>query len=212
MKYKFNENYFEKIDSYNKAYLLGYLFSDGCVRNIRNINILKLKLHKKDKHILEFLQQEISSNCTIIEEKGTNCLSITVCSKKISEDLIKLGCVPTKSLILKFPNIDKQYYNSFIHGYFDGDGCIYFAEKKETKSAQRQFKLLGTNEFLTSIKKYFIEIGINTYDVMEYPNSKIFQLRTCNKKSIQKIYNNFYLDSNYTYLDRKKEIFEKAII
>ena len=45
----------------------------------------------------------------------------------------------------------------------------------------------------------------NTYQqVMEYPKSRIYQLRSCDKKSLQKIYNHFYLENNYIYLNRKK--------
>lgn len=39
------------------------------------------------------------------------------------EDLINLGCVPNKSLILKFPTFDivpEKYMSHFIRGYFDG--------------------------------------------------------------------------------------------
>lgn len=211
-KYELDENYFEKIDSNNKAYLLGYLFSDGSVCNTKGNYSIKLKIHKKDKHILDFLQQELKSNYPITHDNGTNCIYLRICSKKLTEDIIKLGCVPTKSLILKYPNIDEKYYNSFIHGYFDGDGCIYYAEKNEKKSIQRQFKLLGTCDFLNSIKKYFNNNDIETYDVKEYPKSNIYQLRTCNKKSLNKIFNLFYNENTYLFLNRKKEIFEKTII
>jgi transposase len=211
-KYKLNENYFEKIDSNKKSYLLGYLFSDGNVRYKNGTNYLKFKIHEKDKHILEFLKNELECDYPINNENATNCFYLKLNSKKLVEDLIKLGCVPNKSLILKYPNIEKKYYNSFIHGYFDGDGCIYYTEKKNQKSAQRQFKLLGTNEFLNSIKQYFNENSIETYEIQKYPKSNIYQLRTCNKKSLNKIYSYFYSDANYTFLYRKKDIFEKTII
>ena len=161
---------------------------------------------------MEFLKKELDCNYVINVEKNTNCLSLCITSKKMHSDLIKLGCIPSKSLLLKYPNIEKEYWNSFIHGYFDGDGCIYFAEKNDNRTSQRQFKLLGTNEFLNSVKNYFNENGIETYDVQKYPKSNIYNLRTCNKKSLNKIFNCFYSDANYIFLDRKKNIFEKTII
>lgn len=42
-------------------------------------------------------------------------------------DLISNGCVPKKSLILKFPEEDivsKELQSHFIRGYFDGDGSL----------------------------------------------------------------------------------------
>ena len=32
-KKKYNENYFETIDSEDKAYFLGFIFADGCITN-----------------------------------------------------------------------------------------------------------------------------------------------------------------------------------
>ena len=153
-RYDINHDYFEKIDSNSKSYLLGYLFADANIifSTINRSYGIKLKLNKKDEHILNFLQSEIGSNYPIVDEKGTNCSSVHISSKKMASDLIKLGCVPVKSLILEYPNIDKKYWNSFIHGYFDGDGNIYYNDKFGSK--QRQFKLLGTFKFLTSIKEY----------------------------------------------------------
>lgn len=33
MKYTINENYFKEIDSPEKAYILGFLYADGCTSN-----------------------------------------------------------------------------------------------------------------------------------------------------------------------------------
>ena len=204
-----DENYFSVIDTYNKSYLLGYLFADGYVfHNNTGYRLygLRLKIHKKDKHILDFLKSELKSDNLIKEERGTNCLYLTINSKKIADDLIKLGCTTKKSLTLKFPNIDSKYYNSFIHGYFDGDGSIY------TFKNQIHFKLLGTESFLNTIKDYFIKMYVGgDYRVMKYPGSNIYQFRIFKKDSIQKIYNLFYSNANYIFLNRKKEIFNNIL-
>ncbi len=51
----YNENYFETIDSEDKAYFLGFIFADGCVTNDskKYRYQLTLKLHSKDVGILE---------------------------------------------------------------------------------------------------------------------------------------------------------------
>ena len=48
--YKYNKNFFEKIDSPKKAYWLGFLYADGCVFNQRKSKILEISLSKKDKN------------------------------------------------------------------------------------------------------------------------------------------------------------------
>lgn len=158
---------------------------------------------------MRLFKKELGSDCPIIDDKGTNCSHIHISSKKIATDLIRLGCVPKKSLILKFPKIDKRYYNSFIHGYFDGDGNIYYGETNNKK--QRQFKLLGTYDFLNSIKEYFESNLIECYDVSKYDNSNIYHLRCSKIESIRRIYNLIYNNAKYDFLMRKKIIFEKAI-
>lgn len=56
----------------------------------------------------------------------------------MANDLINLGCIPRKTLVLKFPNestVPKQLIKHFIRGYMDGDGCIstYYKKRKERK-------------------------------------------------------------------------------
>ena len=49
------------------------------------------------------------------------------------EDLIKLGCVPNKSLTVKFPTeeqVPKEFLSSFILGLIDGDGSIGIYKRK----------------------------------------------------------------------------------
>lgn len=54
-KYSLNESYFEKIDSEEKAYFLGFLFSDGSVSKYS----LNLSLAEVDKEILEKKSRKI---------------------------------------------------------------------------------------------------------------------------------------------------------
>ena len=202
-----NEDYFSVIDTQEKSYLLGYLFADGCVKynNLKNREYnVRLKIHEKDIHILEFMKNELACSNDIKKDKNTNCFYLSINSKKIVTDLILLGCTPKKSLTLKFPNINDVYINSFIHGYFDGDGSIYFNDK------QIHFKILGTESFLNSISEYLKKYNI-VYKVEKYTNSKIFQYRVFSKDSIKIIYKLIYDNTSKIFLNRKKDIFDKIL-
>jgi len=50
-KYSLNENYFDEIDTSNKAYILGFLYADGYNNRINNTVVLSL--FKQDREILE---------------------------------------------------------------------------------------------------------------------------------------------------------------
>jgi len=50
----------------------------------------------------------------------------------MKDDLIALGCIPRKSLLLKFPTsnqVPEHLIRHFIRGYFDGDGHFTNTEK-----------------------------------------------------------------------------------
>lgn len=132
-KYNLDDNFFSKIDTEEKAYLLGWIASDGHIRKAG----FCISIRKKDINILSSLRDIISKDLVIkqrIGYKNKNYKSIdeitdvtlTVNSKQISKDLCGLLKINPgkKSAIVQFPEIDKELEKHFIRGYFDGDGSI----------------------------------------------------------------------------------------
>ena len=205
-KYKLNENYFEKIDNHEKAYLLGFIFADGCVRVVKRKNtdsfIFRLKIHKKDKKIVEKLAESIESNYRIFENENMCWISIT--NKKFVENLIAIGCVPRKTKILTYPKIDEKFNKSFILGYFDGDGSMSISKNLFN------FNLLGTQSFLSSVKVILEDNKIFTSIPKKYSGmGDVFQLTIYDKQSIINLRKYFYSEDIF-YLERKKENFDKV--
>lgn len=134
---KVKENIFDKIDSSEKAYWLGLLYADGYIRN--NRNEIGLTLQEKDvKTVQAFhdfcgLSNDIREHIIRRNNKEYKSYDCTFSSKKIKEDLIKLGCVPCKSLVLTFPTekqVPNEFLYDFIRGYVDGDGYLQFDKTK----------------------------------------------------------------------------------
>src|ERR1035437_6505732 len=72
-KKTFNINYFETINSEDKAYFLGLLFADGCISG----NCISISLKISDKHILENFKKCINGNIKIheyISNKKSECV------------------------------------------------------------------------------------------------------------------------------------------
>lgn len=71
--YYINENYFDSIDTPNKAYILGLLFADG---SINNKNTLYISLQARDKSILEKINKELCYTKPLVfknyHDKNTN--------------------------------------------------------------------------------------------------------------------------------------------
>lgn len=206
-KYTLNENYFEKIDSPEKAYFLGFLYADGC--NTRSG--LSISLNIEDGYIIERFKRSIGtdrpiSTVTFKKENHKPQNSLQITSKKISKDLTNLGCVPAKSLILKFPT-EKQVPNHLIHhfirGYFDGDGCIYLVPKKRLV-----FNVVGSFDVVFGIKT-ILEKECNLTNVKILAKGNVSSVSYGSNSQIDNIYNYLYKDCDDLYLTRKKEKFEK---
>ena len=84
-------------------------------------------------------------NNKISYREKTKSYRMSFRSKKCKEDLINKGCVPKKSLILKFPTyeqVPQKLMKDFIRGYFDGDG--WFTNTKDCF----QVGIIGTENFI----------------------------------------------------------------
>ena len=69
-KYKninLNENYFEKIDSSDKAYFLGFMLTDGNIS--LNENTIRLSLSSKDEEILNIFKKKQAMKIKFVLEK-----------------------------------------------------------------------------------------------------------------------------------------------
>lgn len=208
-KYNVDENYFSEINTPNKAYRLGFLYADGCVLEQRNKHILEISLNSEDKTHLEKFKMCLKSNAPIkdktIKEKYHAC-RITICNDQICKDLIKLGCVPRKSLILKFPTeeqVPSEFISHFIRGYFDGDGCIY--NNKELKKSSVSF--VGTKDFLTGIQKIVHkELGLSETTISQRAG-KSYVCDWCGYPNIKTWFDYLYKGDDLMYLQRKFEKF-----
>ena len=92
---KLNEDYFEKIDSSNKAYILGFLYADGSVYG----TTLSLALAIKDIEIIKFIVEELEfgGKLKIFKVNDLDYVKLSITSKKIVNDLEKLGVIKNKT-------------------------------------------------------------------------------------------------------------------
>lgn len=157
---KFDNTVFDIIDTEEKAYWLGFLYADGSVR--ANTNTVELDLKGDDiEHLQKFNsfiknQMPVKLGTTQCNNKKFIRCRCAITNGHFHSRLIELGCIPNKSLILKFPNrdifTDKNLIRHFIRGYVDGDGCLTY-----TSTGRLVIEIIGTKEFLEEI-------------IIEYPN------------------------------------------
>lgn len=210
-----NENYFDNIDTPNKAYILGWIMSDGYVS--KN----KLVFGLKDLEILEFIKNETESGHKISEvfvhDKRTNktyqqhILQIT--SKKMSESLNKLGIHQSKSFTVDLPKINKILYPHLIRGLFDGDG--YVGEGKNSAGDLfPRFSLILSEKLYNSLTPIFniLNIELKKPDIVAEKNGDlILKLRVYRKKELRCFFNYIYGDGNVSKLNRKYDKFKELL-
>jgi hypothetical protein len=157
-KYPVNEDFFETIDSEEKAYFLGFLFADGnnYVREGRNY-VISMGLQWGDRIILEKLRDLISPLSEIefvpVSQKHPTRKDqgrLTIDSKKMSQQLTALGCVPAKSLTLKYPEWlqDAKLTQHFLRGHFDGDGSLCAERPKRRGYVDYKWSIISSIWFI----------------------------------------------------------------
>lgn len=153
-----NDHIFDNIDTEEKAYWLGFLYADGNVKYSHTSWRIELTLQEQDLNHVQKFAKFVSCEKEPKYRANTKAYRMSFSSRRMAEELIKKGCIPNKSLVLKFPTYDivpHKLMPHFIRGYFDGDGCISLHDL--VHSVRRYVSLLGTKEFLEGLVK---ETGI----------------------------------------------------
>lgn len=159
-KYTLNRSFFEKINTEQKAYILGLIYSDGNISS--KANRLTITITEDDSDILYKIKFIMNYNGPIYKyekRKTSRAYSrLCICDKKIIIDLKKIGLISNKSLALKFPkDIPPKLINHFVRGYFDGDGSISFNKKKKVS----HISICSTNRFIKTLKIILKLINVN---------------------------------------------------
>lgn len=202
-KFPIKSDIFSSIDTEEKAYWLGFLYSDGYVS--KRDNSIELGLKLSDYEHLEKFINFIGWKGTV--KKDSYRCRVIFADKQIKEDLIKLGCTPVKSLTLKFPTeeqVPKKFIKHFIRGYFDGDGSIYYSKNKNTTNCG--LALIGTKEFLNETIKRLNLPNRNFRKRSDWKDNTFyfsFSGNYCNQ-----ILDFMYKDSNI-YLNRKYQLYKE---
>lgn len=120
-KYSIDSSIFDNIDTEEKAYLLGWIASDGHISKSGFV----ISIHNRDKEILVKLRDTFFPGITIKASKGK--VSLSIFSKKISTTLcniLKIKGPGKKSHTVGFPDLEPGLVIHFLRGFFDGDGHV----------------------------------------------------------------------------------------
>ncbi len=203
------------------AYVLGYFAADGTMfENKRGGHYIEF--HSTDKYLIEKTRLALKSNHhigvrlpSIKNAKHKVSYRLQVGSKELFADLVALGFVQSKSLVLALPRIPNKYFSDFVRGYFDGDGCIYFKQLKFADRKQPRWIVLslftsGSHQFLATLHRRLKKYGVKGGCLKD--KQRGFELAFSRRDSLA-LYRLMYNTAPDTglYLPRKYKIFQKAI-
>lgn len=202
---KLDEDFFEDIDTEEKAYWLGFMMADGYVyrkqTKTKDSYMVGIKLQKKDEIIIQKFKKTLKTNARIKKvnskrgEKTYEAREISFYSEKMAFDLMKNGVIPRKTGKETIPkNLKKRLLSHFVRGYFDGDGS----------SVGGVFKVCCSHFFYQELKSILTKEGIKVDFIYRYHLSGTEVLAVHRKREVEKIAKWMYKDAT-VYLDRKKE-------
>jgi intein/homing endonuclease len=202
-KFAIDPDYFEEINTRDKAYITGMLHSDGCITRTGQVRI---KLC--DLELLEEISSKIYKDRPLYNGggKGRNKKNklLVITQEKIYRDVQKHGCCLDKTYNLEFPTTIPNYLmGDYLRGFFDGDGSIYIYEKKSYRPAT--VKIVATRKWAENLVKWLKQFDIDSaiYDDKRHDN-RITGFHVCNVPSLIKFYDLIYKDiEDQIFLKRK---------
>lgn len=204
------------------AWCLGFIAADGCVLiGKRDSGTLSITVSLKDKEILEKINYHMKSNYKIKNIKtnlNTIACRLDITVREVVDDLINLGITPRKSKTLKWPNsIPEEFTWHFIRGYYDGDGSIMtgkgYVNKKGQSNLQLRTSVLGTEQFLKNIKKYFVKENPQyNPKIQDQSKNGYYKLEISGTKSAISLCELLYKDVNENIMLKRKYLKYKNYI
>jgi intein/homing endonuclease len=210
--YDINTSLFKTINTEAGAYFLGLLYADGNVQIKNSAYCVSLKLKSNDQCIIEKFRDIMSPSSSVKITRNKNSANtysyFRVNQKEVCEQLISHGCMPNKSLILKFPTtVPNELIHHFLRGYSDGDGTIYKNKFKNKKTVNTIWKIVSTKQFCEQVAKILKEqLDINCSQSLSRPqtNKITTVLSVGGNLQSRKVLDWLYQDATI-YLPRKHE-------
>lgn len=195
-KFRWDDTFFDSIDTEDKAYWLGFISADGYIQH----NKIGISLAVIDKNHLEKFVKSIGAQHPVRIYRKQNFKStcrVEVFSKHAVNSLKKLGVGERKSHTLRpCKAIPRELMRHYWRGLLDGDGWI------TKNTGQRSLGLCGSLHTVVGFKLFVKRYVPTTQKVRRMRSIYAFSLS--GKKLSQKLCRVLYGGST-VYLDRKKE-------
>lgn len=215
----FNENFFDVIDTEDKAYWLGFIFADGYVKHGHNdygevdSMSLGIELNAKDEDMLIKFNQSIKGNLEIKHrsrvwksENASDMCLVIACSTHMCKSLAKTGCIRNKTYdgrlnIHSLPTRELRIH--FMRGYIDGDGYI-----SKQEHAYDMHIVVHNHNIMNSLLRIMV-LDFGVIPRIKYESDELggaYRMHISNKEDYFKFLDQLYQDANIM-MERKYQNF-----
>lgn len=199
-KYRKKPNYkFEKIDTREKAYVLGFILADA---GISTNNLVDISVSLHDKEVVEFISKVINSTVHYNHKINKKKRIFPRCrtNKKIN-DVIKFTGGQLKEN-RHYPRVKETLEKYLIQGVFDADGCITWGRRKDKNRIWQKISFCSQLKILEGIQQFLInKLNISTV-VRPKKHENCYVLEFANRNDVLKFCDYIYSD-DFIILHRK---------
>lgn len=198
-----NSKMFNKIDTPEKAYIIGYALADGYISD----RIVEFGCCIADKELLQFISEYIGANyhedmTYKPESRIFPHAEISIGNRDIVTDFNK-HCSSKEEK--HCPIISKSLERYLVQGFFDGDGCITWGRRKDRNRIWQKISFTSSLKVLEGIQQILLKQCDISTTIRPKGKEKCFVLSFANKKNVLKFLNYIYPDDSFIILKRKYE-------
>ncbi len=204
------------------AYILGLIYSDGCLSYDAHTKRNRITISMNEKELIEKLNKIMTPNKKVYKykhPKGRNyTYSVISTNPTDIKYLLNIGITERKSSIVIMPKLPRNLLGHFIRGYFDGDGSVYKNKTSTYYNGIKKYYVYKNVSFTTGSKVFAEELrlildsfNIDSNIVKDSRSDhRCWYVKIYKSDSVNKFYNLIYSDADY-YLDRKHSKFIEMI-
>lgn len=196
-------NYFSKINTKEKAYILGFLLGDGCLTD----DYIIVNIALEDKEVLDFVSKEFGCNISTStklnkKKKQFPNASINIGNNQIVRDL-KMLFGGNKKYDRHIPIISPKYEAYLLQGFFDAEGCITWGRRKDRNRVWQKVSFTSQYRMLEGIQNILYKNGIPTKLKPKSDNSDCYIIEFSSKDCVLKFLKVIYPNDDFIVLNRK---------
>jgi hypothetical protein len=198
-------NYFNKIDTKEKAYIIGFMIGDSGIDKQKES--LELAIALNDKIILNFINKELGCNIQVDttyneKQKKFPSASINIGNQSLMRDIIKLFGGRLKE-DRRLPIIPKNLERYMVLGFFDAEGCVTWGYRKDRGRLWQKVSFTSKLKMLEGIQKILLRQNIASSIRPKSNDEDCHVMEFADRDRVLMFLNYIYPDDDFIILERK---------